>query len=292
MNIFTGSMPAVVTPMQADGTVDWDALADLIEWHIDQGTDALVTVGTTGESATLNHGEHGTVIGFVVDRVRKRIPVIAGTGSNSTDEATELSRDAQKRGADALLQVVPYYNRPSQEGLYRHFQTLANAVALPHLLYNVPTRTGLDMATETTVRLAEIDNIAGIKEAGGDEQRWRTYGELDDFAFVCGEDANNYNMMRLGACGIISVSANVAPKLLSEFCAAANAGDWPLAQQLHQLLAPLHEAVFCEPSPAAPKWALSHMGLIANNLRLPMLPLSPDGQQRVLAVLEQLEISK
>ena len=292
MNIFTGSMPAVVTPMQADSTVDWDALADLIEWHIDQGTDALVTVGTTGESATLNHGEHGAVIGFVVDRVRKRIPVIAGTGSNSTDEATELSLDAQKRGADALLQVVPYYNRPSQEGLYQHFQTLANAVALPHLLYNVPTRTGLDMATETTMRLAEIDNIAGIKEAGGDEQRWRTYGELDDFAFVCGEDANNYNMMRLGACGIISVSANVAPKLLSEFCAAANAGDWQLAQQLHQLLSPLHEVVFCEPSPAAPKWALSHMGLIANNLRLPMLPLSPDGQQRVLAVLEQLEISK
>ena len=292
MNIFTGSMPAVVTPMQADGTVDWDALADLIEWHIDQGTDALVTVGTTGESATLNHGEHGAVIGFVVDRVRKRIPVIAGTGSNSTDEATELSLDAQKRGADALLQVVPYYNRPSQEGLYQHFQTLANAVALPHLLYNVPTRTGLDMATETTVRLAEIDNIVGIKEAGGDEQRWRTYGELDDFAFVCGEDANNYPMMRLGACGIISVSANVAPKLLSEFCSAANSGDWPLAQQLHQRLAPLHKVMFCEPSPAAPKWALSHMGLINNNLRLPMLPLSPEAQQQVLAVLQQLAISE
>ena len=291
MEMFTGSMPALVTPMRNQGEIDWEALSELIEWHIQEGTDALVAMGTTGESATMNHTEHGAVIGFVVDRVSKRIPVIAGTGSNCTSEAIDMSQDAQKRGADALLQVVPYYNRPSQEGLLQHFNAIAEAVALPHLLYNVPTRTGLDLATDTAMRLAEIDNIVGIKEAGGDEQRWRSYGEREDFAFISGDDANNFAMMQLGACGLISVTANVAPKLMSQFCRAANSGDWQQAESLHQQLLPLHQAIFCEASPAPAKWALSHMGLIQNELRLPMIPLSDAGQRTLSLVLEQLGIS-
>ena len=290
MQMFTGSMPALVTPMRNQGEIDWEALSGLIEWHIQEGTDALVAMGTTGECATMNHTEHGAVIGFVVDRVNKRIPVIAGTGSNCTDEAIAMSQDAQKRGADALLQVVPYYNRPSQEGLVQHFSAIAEAVALPQLLYNVPTRTSLDLATKTTLRLAEIDNIVGIKEAGGDAERWRSYGELENFAFISGEDANNLAMMQLGACGLISVTANVAPKLMSQFCHAANSGDWQQAQRLHEQLMPLHKAIFCEASPAPAKWALSYMGAIQHELRLPLVPLSDAGQATLRPVLEQLGI--
>ena len=290
MQMFTGSMPALVTPMRNQGDIDWEALSELIEWHIQEGTDALVAMGTTGESATMNHTEHGAVIGFVVDRVNKRIPVIAGTGSNCTDEAIAMSQDAQKRGADALLQVVPYYNRPSQEGLFRHFSAIAEAVSLPHLLYNVPPRTGSDLATETALRLAEIDNIVGIKEAGGDAERWRIYGERADFAFISGEDANNLAMMRLGACGLISVTANVAPKLMSKFCRAANSGDWQQAERLHEQLMPLHKAIFCEASPAPAKWALSYMGVMQHELRLPLVPLSDAGQNTLRPVLEQLGI--
>ena len=292
MSSFAGSIPAIITPMDAAGKVDWESFAQLIEWHIAQGSDAIVAVGTTGESATLSHAEHGAVIGFVVDRVNKRVPVIAGAGSNSTAEAIDLSRDAQKRGADALLQVVPYYNRPSQQGLYRHFRALAEAVALPQILYNVPRRTGLDLETETTVELAKIDNIVGVKEAGGDQERWEVYGSLEDFSFLSGEDPNLLAMLRCGASGIISVTANVAPALMSEFCRLGNAGDWQSAEPLHQRLLPLHQALFCEPSPAAPKWALQRMGLIASDaVRMPMLALSAEGQQQLLPVLQQLGLS-
>ena len=291
MQMFTGSMPALVTPMRNSGDIDWEALAGLIEWHIQEGTDALVAMGTTGESATMNHTEHGAVIGFVVDRVNKRIPVIAGTGSNCTDEAIAMSQDAHKRGADALLQVVPYYNRPSQEGLVQHFSAIAQAVDLPQLLYNVPTRTGLDMATETALRLAEIGNIVGIKEAGGDAERWQSYGARADFAFISGEDANNLSMMRSGACGVISVTANVAPKLMCQFCRAANSGDWDLAESLHEQLLPLHAAIFCEPSPAPAKWALNYMGAVQDELRLPLVPLAEEANKaKMRSVLAQLGI--
>ncbi len=287
--MFKGSLVALVTPMREDESVDYDALADLIEFHIEQGTDGIVTVGTTGESATLDHKEHCDVMRFTVERVAGRIPVIAGTGSNSTREAIELTRCAREIGADAALLVAPYYNKPTQEGLYQHYSAVANAVALPQILYNVPGRTACDILPETVGRLAQIDNIIGIKEATGDLSRVpeilrRVEG---DFMLYTGDDATAIDFILKGGHGGISVTANVAPKAVHEAYAAALDGNELIAREIDARLAGLHEALFCESNPIPVKWALHRMGRIGPALRLPLTPLSQTCRERVEAALNQ-----
>lgn len=289
--MITGSMVALVTPMEP-GTeaVDWNALKLLVDWHVEQGTNCIVAVGTTGESATLDVQEHADVIRFVVKTTAGRIPVIAGTGANSTREAIELTQAAAEAGADACLLVTPYYNKPTQEGLYRHFRTIAEAVPIPQILYNVPGRTACDMQAETAIRLSTIENIVGIKEATGDLQRARQIMAAtdDSFAVYSGDDQTACELMLAGGKGNISVTANVAPAAMSKLCAAALSGDEKLARKLDTDLQPLHKVLFLESNPIPVKWAVAQLGLIENVLRLPLTPLSEDCQPKVRAVLESL----
>lgn len=278
-----GSIVALVTPMLNDGSVDWDALKKLVEWHIAQGTHSIVAVGTTGESATLDVDEHAQVIEAVIRTAAGRIPIIAGTGANSTREAIELTATAKKLGADAVLLVTPYYNKPTQEGLYQHHKAIAAAVDIPQILYNVPGRTGVDMANDTIIRLAALDNIVGVKDATGDLNRGhdlinRLNGQI---AVYSGDDATAYRLILLGARGNISVTANVAPQVMSQVCQAALAGEREQAEQLNHRIAPLHQLLFCESNPIPVKWALADMGLIGTGIRLPLTVLADDYQPQL-----------
>ncbi|MBL4834125.1 MAG: 4-hydroxy-tetrahydrodipicolinate synthase [Pseudomonas sp.] len=290
--MISGSLVALATPMDSRGGLDWQALERLIDFHLDKGTDGIVAVGTTGESATLDMSEHKEAIRRVVDQVAGRIPVIAGTGANSTREAVELTEAARSVGADACLLVTPYYNKPTQEGLYQHFRFIAEAVAIPQILYNVPGRTACDMLPETVERLADISNIIGIKEATGDLQRAR---ELIDrvagrMAIYSGDDPTAVELILMGGKGNVSVTANVAPQAMHELCAAALAGDADQARQMNEALMPLHKALFIESNPIPVKWAMHEMGLMANALRLPLTPLSARCHETVRAALRECGI--
>jgi len=271
-----GNVVALVTPMHADGAVDYDALRKLVEWHIDQGTDAIVSVGTTGESATLDEKEHCEVIARTLEYVAGRIPVIAGTGANATTEAIRLTRCAADAGADACLLVTPYYNKPTQEGLYLHHKTIAETVDIPQILYNVPGRTACDMLPETAIRLSRIDNIVGIKEATGELERITAIreGAGDDFAIYSGDDATGCEAMLRGANGVISVTTNVMPAAMKRLCDAALSGDRKKAEAIDATLGPLHEKLFIESNPIPVKWALYEMGMIGEGIRLPLTWLS------------------
>jgi len=282
-----GSIVAIVTPMQPDGKLDFEAFRALLDWHLAEGTDGFVVVGTTGESPTVAVDEHVELIRFAVQHVAGRAPVIAGTGANSTAEAIELTEAAKKVGADAGLSVVPYYNRPTQEGLYRHFKTIAEAVDLPMILYNVPGRTGCDLAGDTTLRLAQVPGIIGLKDATGDIGRGALLlGQVPgNFAVYSGDDPTAAALMLLGGRGNISVTANVTPRLMHELCVAALAGDARKAAQINQRMALLNRNLFLEPNPIPVKWALAQMGRMALGYRLPMVEL---GAQHHAAVREAL----
>ncbi len=288
--MFTGSIVALVTPMTATGSIDWDALARLIDWHVAEGTDGIVPVGTTGESATLDTPDHIRVIEEVVRMVAGRVAVIAGTGSNSTAEALQLTQAAKDAGVDAALQVTPYYNKPTQEGLFRHYSLLAEEVDLPQLLYNVPGRTACDLLPATVARLAPLRNIVGIKEASGDVSRVAEIHRLcgPDFAVLSGEDGKNLELMRAGACGLVSVTANVVPGMLAAFTDAMLAGDDAAAAAIDLRLQPLHRALFLESNPIPVKWALYELGLIDAGIRLPLTPLSEAFREPLRQVLVQL----
>ena len=286
--MFQGSMVALVTPMAADGRVDFAALDALLDWHLAEGSDAIVAVGTTGESATLEAEEHLEVVARCVKRLKGKLPVIAGTGSNSTAHAMSMSRRAQELGADAVLTVAPYYNKPMQEGLYRHFRAIAEAVSVPVILYNVPSRTITDILPETVERLAQVSNIIGIKEATGDMARAadirRRCGEA--FLLISGDDATAREFILQGGQGVISVAANVAPRAMHELCVAARNGDAAKAAALDAELAPLYQALFVETSPIPVKWALTQMGRIPVGIRLPLTPLSDQHHAGVRAALK------
>ena len=285
--MFHGSMVALVTPMHADGSLDEESLQRLVEFHIENGTDAIVAVGTTGESATLDHQEHCQVIRQVVQFSAGRIPVIAGTGANSTAEAIELTRCGMEAGADACLLVTPYYNKPTQEGLYLHFRAVAEAVPVPQILYNVPGRTACDMLPETVERLSPISNIIGIKEATGDLERAREILERcgDRLDLYSGDDSTAMELILLGGKGDISVTANVAPRAMHEMCSAAFAGDRSAAETWNRPLEDLHRDLFIESSPIPVKWALHEMGLIPSGIRLPLTVLADSCQQTVRQAL-------
>lgn len=287
--MITGSLVALVTPMFASGELDWEGLDKLVDWHISEGTSAIVAVGTTGESATLDCDEHCRVIKRVVERVNGRISVIAGTGANSTTEAIELTEAARDMGADACLLVTPYYNKPTQEGLYQHYKKIAETVAIPQILYNVPGRTACDMLPETVLRLAEIDNIVGIKEATGDLERAR---ELiakvpAGFAVYSGDDATAVELILAGGHGNISVTANVAPKVMAEVCALALAKRVDQARALNESVAHLHRGLFVEANPIPVKWALHQMGMMDTGIRLPLTPLSEPLREPLREALSQ-----
>ncbi|MEF8728214.1 MAG: 4-hydroxy-tetrahydrodipicolinate synthase [Accumulibacter sp.] len=287
--MITGSIVAIVTPMQADGSLDLPAMRRLVDFHVEQNTDAIVVVGTTGESPTVSLAEHCELIRTVVEQAAGRLPVIAGTGANSTAEAIELTRFAHRAGADAALSVVPYYNKPGQEGLYRHFRTIAEAVDIPLILYNVPGRTVADLSNETTLRLAEMPNIVGIKDATGNMDRGveLIVRSPPGFAVYSGDDASACALMLMGAQGDISVVANVAPRLMHEMCRAAVAGNVAEARALNARLIGLHRQLFCEANPIPVKWACQQLGLIGDGLRLPLTPLSPENHARIAAALSQ-----
>lgn len=271
-----GSLVAIVTPMRNDGVLDLDAFRKLIDWHIKEGTDGIVVVGTTGESPTVDFDEHRLLIKTAVDHAAKRVPIVAGTGANSTSEAIELAAFAKQAGADLSLTVVPYYNKPTQEGLYRHFRAIAEAVDIPHILYNVPGRTVADLQNDTTLRLAQIPNIVGIKDATANLERGSDLirRKPKDFAIYSGDDATALALTLLGGNGVISVTANVAPRLMHQMCAAALAGDAVAARELNHRLLPLHRNLFLEANPIPVKWAVAQMGLIEGGIRLPLTPLS------------------
>lgn len=270
-----GSMVALVTPMKADGSLDWEALHKLVDWHLQEGTHAIVAVGTTGESATLDVKEHIDVIRAVVDQVNGRIPVVAGTGANSTSEALELTQAAKEGGVDACLLVTPYYNKPSQEGLFLHHQYIAQNVAIPQLLYNVPGRTAVDMLPDTVARLSKVENIIGIKEATGDVDR---VGQIlsaskEGFLLISGDDETAVDFIAAGGVGEISVTANVAPKLVAQMCELAAQGKVEEARAIDAQLARVHTAMFLEANPIPVKWALAKMGLMSHGIRLPLTEL-------------------
>jgi 4-hydroxy-tetrahydrodipicolinate synthase len=289
--MFQGSIVAMVTPMNRDGDVDEAALAGLVEFHVDNGTDAIVAVGTTGESATLDPEEHCQVIGRIVDLVGGRVPVIGGTGANSTREAIHLTAMAKDAGVDACLLVTPYYNKPTQQGLFQHFKAIADAVDIPQILYNVPGRTACDMLPDVVEELSRIDNIIGIKEASGELAR---FGELvsrcgPGFDVLSGEDHLALQGMLAGARGVISVTANVAPAAVHEMCALALDGDFESARRVDDRLRDLHAAMFFESNPIPAKWALQDMGMIQEGIRLPLTPLSEIYHERVRAALHSAE---
>lgn len=287
-----GSIVALITPMQADGSVDYAALTRLIEFHIAEGTNGIVAVGTTGESATLTVDEHLSVIEHTIKTVNKRIPVIAGTGANSTQEAVHLTKHAERLGADAALLVVPYYNKPTQEGLYLHYKKIAESVPIAQLLYNVPGRTVADLHNDTVARLADIDNIVGCKDATGDMQRGKALVDLcgDRLTILSGDDATALEYIKLGARGDISVTANVAPGLMSKMCAAGLKGDFSTAEQYDKQLRALHRDLFLESNPIPVKYAVSKMGYTANALRLPLTSLSAKHEQAVAAAMTEAGI--
>ncbi|MFM8637586.1 MAG: 4-hydroxy-tetrahydrodipicolinate synthase [Betaproteobacteria bacterium] len=285
MKPITGSIVALVTPMRDDGAVDYDGLRHLIDWHIAEGTDCIGVVGTTGESPTVTVEEHCEIIRVAVQQCAGRVPVMAGAGANSTHEAIELSRFAKKVGADCTLQVVPYYNKPTQEGIYRHFKAIAEAVDIPMVLYNVPGRTVADMSVETTLRLAELPSVIGVKDATGNLERaaWLIRHAPPHFHIYSGDDPTAIALMLLGGHGNVSVTANVAPRAMREMCAAAIAGDTIRAREIHLQLLPLHKHLFVEANPIPVKWALHRMGRCGGAIRLPLVPLSEPSQ----AIVEQ-----
>ncbi len=281
MTPITGSIVALVTPFHPDGSVDYPALRKLIDWHIAEGTDCIGVVGTTGESPTVNVDEHCEIIRVSVEQAKGRVPIMAGCGANSTAEAIELARFAKKVGADCQLQVVPYYNRPTQEGQYQHFKAIAEAVGdLPMVLYNVPGRSVADMQHDTVLRLAQVPGIVGIKEATGNIERaqWLIKDTPADFAVYSGDDATAVALMLCGGQGNVSVSANVAPRLMHELCVAAIAGDRARAMQIQLQLLPVHKQLFVEANPIPVKWAVERLGLCGGTMRLPMTPLSANAQ--------------
>jgi 4-hydroxy-tetrahydrodipicolinate synthase len=287
-----GSIVALVTPMDESGAVDRDSLKKLVEYHIEQGTDAIVAVGTTGESATLDEDEHCEVIKLVVDYAGGRIPVIAGTGANATTEAIALTRRAKEAGADACLLVTPYYNKPTQEGLYLHHKAIAEAVDIPQILYNVPGRTACDMLPETVGRLSHIGNIVGVKEATGDLSRVKQIRDLtgDDFALYSGDDATSREFCLLGGNGTITVTGNVAPKLVHEMIMAAIKGDSETASAIDAKLAGLHKDLFIQSNPIPVKWAVAEMGLMGKGIRLPLTWLTEDCFGAVREAMRQAEV--
>ena len=289
----SGSIVAIVTPMQDDGRIDFACFRLLIDFHIAEGTDGIVVVGTTGESPTVDFDEHKELIRMAVEHARGRIPIIAGTGGNSTAEAIELTESARKARADACLSVVPYYNKPTQEGLYRHFRTIAEKVDIPQIVYNVPGRTVADLATDTTLRLAQIPNIVGIKDATANLERGSDLLRRAprDFAVYSGDDATGVALMLLGGKGIISVTANVAPRLMHAMCAAALAGDLKNAREFHFKLLPLHTKLFVEANPIPVKWAVAQMGLIGMGIRLPLTPLSQPFHETVREAMRAADIA-
>jgi 4-hydroxy-tetrahydrodipicolinate synthase len=283
-----GSLVAIATPMHEDGSLDLASLRKLIDWHVDEGSDAIVVVGTTGESPTVDFAEHCELIRVTVEQVAGRVPVIAGTGANSTSEAIELTNCAKAAGAYASLSVTPYYNKPPQEGLYRHFKAIAEAVDLPLILYNVPGRTGVDMSNDTTLRLAQIPDIIGIKDATGSIERNTDLIRRSpkDFALYTGDDATGLAFMLLGGHGVISVTANVAPKLMQEMCVAAFSGNLEIARAINERLFLLHSKLFVEANPIPVKWALAEMGKISRGIRLPLVPLSEAHHETLRAAMK------
>jgi 4-hydroxy-tetrahydrodipicolinate synthase len=287
-----GSMVALVSPMHADGSLDWQSLDNLVDFHIEQGTSAIVAVGTTGESATLSVTEHLQVVERVVKRTDGRIAVIAGTGANSTAEAVELTKSAHSLGVDACLLVVPYYNKPTQEGLYGHFMKVADSLAVPQILYNVPGRTITDMENETVLRLAGHENIIGIKDATGEMTRGKALIENSPEGFVVysGDDLTAFELMLMGAKGNISVTANVVPAEMAELCRLAIAGEDELARALQSKLLPLHNALFTESNPIPVKWAMSAMSMAPDGIRLPLTPLTQANRDQLREVMTSLSI--
>ena len=285
--MFRGSMVAIITPFNEDGSVNEDKFRQLVEFQIENGTDVIVPCGTTGESATLNYEEHDLVVRACIEQVNGRVPVVAGTGSNSTAEAVEMSLHAKEMGADGLLLVSPYYNKPSQEGLYQHYKTIAEAVALPQILYNVPGRTGMNMTAETTIRLADIDNIVAVKEASGDvTQASEIISKAGDkIDVLSGDDFLTLPLMACGAKGIISVTANIMPKEVKAMVTAINEGRWDDAQAMHLKMLDIHNAMFIESNPVPVKTALSVMGRCSETIRQPLVDLQPASLEKLKAVM-------
>lgn len=293
-----GSMVAIVTPMFDDGSLDLDALRALIDWHVAEGTDGIVIVGTSGESPTVDVEEHCLLMKTTVEHVNGRIKVVAGTGANSTAEAIELTEKAKNLGVDACLLVTPYYNKPSQEGLYQHFAAVASAVNVPQILYNVPSRTGCDLSNDTVLRLAKVKNIVGIKDATGSIERGtdlllraKLMPEIGDFAIYSGDDATGMALMLLGGHGVISVTANVAPRLMREMCVAAMAGNVKKACEINAKLFALHQKLFIEPNPMPVKWVMQEMGLIKSGIRLPLVSLSAQYHDVMRAAMRQAGVN-
>jgi 4-hydroxy-tetrahydrodipicolinate synthase len=286
--MFKGSLVALITPFR-NGEVDEKAFQELVEWHVREGTHGLIPCGTTGESPTLSHDEHKRVVELCVEASRRRVPVIAGTGSNSTAEAIDLTRHAKKAGADAALIVSPYYNRPTQEGLYQHFKAINDAVEIPIVVYNIPGRTAVDISVDTMSRIAKLSNVVGVKESTGDLSRITKHRLVigPNFIQLSGEDYLALSQMAAGADGCISVTANVAPRQLSEMHLACQRGDFATARSIHERLAPLHEALFVETSPAPVKFAASLLGKCASEIRLPLVEPSPPTRDRVRAAMIQ-----
>jgi len=285
--MFQGSIVALITPMRDDGKIDEQALRQLVDFHIEQGTDALVAVGTTGESPTLTHAEHKSVIRIVIEQSAKRVPVIAGSGSNATAEALELTQAAKDLGADACLLVVPYYNKPTQEGLYQHYQTIAKQVAIPQFLYNVPGRTACDLKPETVARLAKLEHIVGIKDATGDLSRVARHRQDcgADFLLFSGNDDTALEFILQGGNGVISVSANVAPRAMHQMCSLALSGQVEEAREVDATLAELHRVLFLEANPIPVKWAVHQQGRAGEQIRLPLTPLSAEYHEAVRAAM-------
>ncbi|MEH0164432.1 4-hydroxy-tetrahydrodipicolinate synthase [Paucibacter sp. JuS9] len=289
MEPIVGSIVALITPMREDGSIDVPALRGLIDWHITEGTNCICVVGTTGESPTVSMEENREVIRIAVEHAKGRVPILAGTGANNTAEAIELSHYAKQVGADATLSVVPYYNKPSQEGIYQHYKAIAEAVDIPMMLYNVPGRTVADMAPETTLRCAALPGVFGVKEATGNIERaaWLIKNAPQGFSVYSGDDGTAIALMLLGGHGNVSVTANVAPRAMSELCKAALAGNVREATRIHFQLLSLHKQLFCEPSPAPTKWALSRLGRCGQSLRLPITELTPAGQASVEQAMQE-----
>ena len=292
MNPIIGSIVALITPMHEDGSVDYDALRRLVDWHIVEGTDCIGVVGTTGESPTVSVEEHCEIIRVAVEHANGRVPIMAGAGGNSTREAIELSRYAKKVGADCTLSVVPYYNKPSQQGMFQHFKSIAEAVDIPMVLYNVPGRTVADMQPDTALRLAQVPGIVGIKEASGEIDRaaWLIKHAPKGFSIYSGDDSTAVALMLLGGHGNVSVTANVAPRAMHELCIAAIEGRVREAASIHLKLLSLHKNLFIEPSPAPTKWAMARLGLCGDALRLPITPLTPAGQAAVEQALREADL--
>lgn len=290
--MFHGSIVALVTPMTSDGSIDRDAILRLVEFHIEQGTDAIVAMGTTGESATLSPEEHLEVVKLVYQCAKGRVPVIAGSGNNCTASTIELTHEVMQMGVDASLLVTPYYNKPTQEGLYQHYKAVADAVPIPIILYNVPGRTGVDLLPETALRLATVPNIIGIKEASGEVTRCETIlaGVKNSFDVYSGEDGLTFDLMKLGAKGVISVTANVAPRLMHEMCQAMLNQEVATAEAINQKLMPLHKALFVESNPIPVKWALYKMGMIGDGIRLPLTKLAQPFHDKILKAMHEADI--